>query len=317
MAINDDPFSVRDENAIIALRQWSLDLVPFAHWIDVRQRIYGCSYVEACSAVLDIQKEIYSALLRVLEEGRTFHQFRRDLTPIMETAGWWEDAIATDPVTQKISLIPLADKDRLDDVYHVSLRLSQARSEWQRQQDGKATRPYLRYVGVVDNHIRPQHKLWHGRVLPVDHSWWKVHYPPNGWRCRCSVMSLSETDLELFGFEVSDDPAPDDMVPWRNPAAGDIIDVPSGIDPGWTCNPGEMEAFNKLSKVSIAALIPPRPDFLQRLALYYASEICSPFIFPEEDNGQIDARVIGTINPEFMGLVLSMKRNDDEDEDDA
>ena len=40
------------------------------------------------------------------------------------------------------------------------------------------------YDAVNDSRTRPQHLEWDGLVLPVDHSFWQIHGPPNelGWR---------------------------------------------------------------------------------------------------------------------------------------
>ena len=43
----------------------------------------------------------------------------------------------------------------------------------------------LRYVAVLDARTRPEHRAWHGLILPIDHPLWDTHYPPNGWGCRC------------------------------------------------------------------------------------------------------------------------------------
>ena len=44
---------------------------------------------------------------------------------------------------------------------------------------------------LLDARTRPEH----GVILPVDHPWWKRHYPPNGWKCRCKAMSVGPDDL--------------------------------------------------------------------------------------------------------------------------
>ena len=47
--------------------------------------------------------------------------------------------------------------------------------------------PNLRYSAVNDRRTRPQHRAWHGIVRPLSDDFWNTHYPPNGWRCRCTV----------------------------------------------------------------------------------------------------------------------------------
>lgn len=96
----------------------------------------------------------------------------------------------------------------------------------------------FRYVAVLDARTRPEHMAWHGTVLRWDHPWWQTHYPPNGWRCRCTVMQLSEDDLEDDGFTPSDRPPPGSTRPWTNRRTGETVQVPAGIDPGFQHNVG-------------------------------------------------------------------------------
>ena len=51
----------------------------------------------------------------------------------------------------------------------------------------------LKYVAVQDERTRQTHRVWDGIVLPIGHKFWEVHYPPNGWNCRCHAVSTDET----------------------------------------------------------------------------------------------------------------------------
>lgn len=52
--------------------------------------------------------------------------------------------------------------------------------------------PNLVYRTVGDDRVRPDHAILNGIVKPVDDPFWRTYYPPNGWRCRCTVMNTSE-----------------------------------------------------------------------------------------------------------------------------
>lgn len=47
--------------------------------------------------------------------------------------------------------------------------------------------PNLTYHAVRDERTRETHRAWDGLTLPVEHSFWKTHLPPNDWGCRCYV----------------------------------------------------------------------------------------------------------------------------------
>ena len=165
--------------------------------------------------------------------------FGRRLPPI---GGQYSTPInsLTDPLTGKTRIVQLGSPRRLRIIFDTNLRMSYARGRWERIERVAKSRPYLRYVAVQDARTRPDHMAWHGTVLRWDDSWWRTHYPPNGWRCRCTVMQLSENDLEDDGFTPSSGPPPGSgkTRPWTNKRTGETVQVPAGIDPGFQHNVG-------------------------------------------------------------------------------
>lgn len=73
-------------------------------------------------------------------------------------------------------------------------------------QASKKTRPYLRYSAVEDERTRPSHLAIHGKIYPVDDPFWSVNFPPNGYNCRCDVISLSERQVQKSGLKVETTP---------------------------------------------------------------------------------------------------------------
>jgi len=81
---------------------------------------------------------------------------------------------------------------------------------------------------------------WQGPVLRCAHPFWKTHFPPNGWNCRCTVQQLSERGIQDFGFKVSEHPPEgwDKTRAWENRRTQKVRQVPVGIDPGFDRNVG-------------------------------------------------------------------------------
>jgi SPP1 gp7 family putative phage head morphogenesis protein len=68
--------------------------------------------------------------------------------------------------------------------------------------------PYWQYLSMEDSRVRPSHAALNGIVLPADSPFWKSHFPPWEWGCRCQVVPLSQTDVE--GIQERDAALPED-----------------------------------------------------------------------------------------------------------
>lgn len=58
---------------------------------------------------------------------------------------------------------------------------------------------------MEDKHTRPSHLAMDGKVFPADSPIWDTWYPPNGFKCRCTVRSLSKRQVEERGLKVQTD----------------------------------------------------------------------------------------------------------------
>ena len=64
-------------------------------------------------------------------------------------------------------------------------------------------RPYWKYTTAGDGQVRETHAMMEGRIYRADDPIWDIWYPPNGFRCRCSVVSMTKAQVERSGVEVS------------------------------------------------------------------------------------------------------------------
>lgn len=126
-------------------------------------------------------------------------------------------------------------KHYLDNVFRTNIQSAYGHGRWQQQQRNKDKRQYLMYSAINDSRVRPSHLALNRIVLPIDHPFWLTHYPPVGYRCRCTVISLTEKQALKYGI------TPDDKLP----------EVAEALD--WSSHPlqfGEFEALvdQKISK---------------------------------------------------------------------
>lgn len=258
--------------AIEALRRRGTNLFPSDHWATVWQEQHHGGFTVARSAGFDILKDIHGALMDAMECGTTFDDFKRNLIPTLQKKGWWGRMSVIDPETGEEHTVQLGSVRRLETIFDVNMRVSFAQGRWEQQQEMKDAFPYLRYEGIFDSRIRPQHRRWHGTILPVNHPWWKTHYPPNGWKCRCDAVPVSADDIARYGWKISDDPGDESTVTWVNPATGEVMDVPVGIDPGWAYNPGDTDRAAQLGRVMLEKLA-ALPVSLEATAIMQAAQL--------------------------------------------
>lgn len=72
--------------------------------------------------------------------------------------------------------------------YQTALRGSQMAHQWAKFQKNKDLFPNLEYRTAGDSRVRKEHEKLNKVVKHIDDPFWKTYYPPNGWRCRCTVV---------------------------------------------------------------------------------------------------------------------------------
>jgi SPP1 gp7 family putative phage head morphogenesis protein len=237
------------EKAIAYLRKKGYKITFDHKEMQREEHIYNFTVAKATS--LEILQDIRAEVDKALSEGTTLNTFQKNLRPLLQEKGWWGKKVMTDPKTGEEKLVQLGSSRRLAIIFDTNLRMAYAAGRWEGIQETKDLRPFLRYVSILDGRTRPQHRSWNDVVKLADDPWWDTHYPPNGWRCRCSVQQLSARDLKKQGLEVTTT-TPDGLErKFVDKKTGDTITVPQGIDPGFAYNVG---------KARMKAMVPPPLD---------------------------------------------------------
>lgn len=214
-------------------------LIESFDWRDVWETEHARAFTVAKAMQREVLEDIMAALDAALTEGRTLDQFREELTPLLQARGWWGRQEMTDPLTGETREVQLGSPRRLRTIFEVNMRSAYQAGRWERIERVKAAMPFLRYVAVQDDRTRPEHRAWHGVVLPVDDPWWNTHYPPCGWRCRCTVTQMSGRTLERRGFQVTTNPPRFPPRTYTNRRTGEVTTVEGGVDPGFSFNVGK------------------------------------------------------------------------------
>lgn len=214
--------------------------MPTNKWDDILGKAHDKAFVIAGATSAALLNDMHVALTDAIATGQTIESFRKTFNEIVGKHGWtgW---------TGETTKQGRAWRARL--IYETNIRSTYAAGRWHQDQEVKDAKPYLLYRHS-DGVFAPRllHLKWDGIVLPVDHTWWKTHYPPNGYGCKCQVFSLSKDDMIRRGLVIT----PTNRIPPGEPDKG--WDVAPGAD--WQPSPGayhpkiekSRKIFNKGNK---------------------------------------------------------------------
>jgi SPP1 gp7 family putative phage head morphogenesis protein len=222
--------------------------VPTPRWDTLWRDQHAAAFTVAGAMSADLLADLRASVDKALAEGGTLAEFRREFDAIVQRHGWRHKG---------------KPGWRARTIFETNLRTAYAAGSWQQAQDTKAERPFLRYSAILDNRTRPLHRRWHGTILPIDHPFWRTHYPPNGWGCRCTVITLSQAQLDARGWRVTDPAPASGGVPRRvrQPDGTERIEeVPPGVDPAWAYNVGEANLRWRAARVMADKLAAAPPD---------------------------------------------------------
>ncbi|WP_029896827.1 phage minor head protein [Desulfohalovibrio reitneri] len=169
-------------------------------------------------ARMDQLAEVHSAIGHAVENGESLADFKTRVRGLIERKGWssW----------------------RVETIFRNNVQSAYMAGRHAQMMRAAQARPYWRYVAVKDSRTRPSHLALNGMVYRHEHPFWKQFYPPNGHRCRCSVVTLSGRQVEARGYQVEEDMP--DMVEPIDPATGEKLPpVRPWPDKGFATNVGE------------------------------------------------------------------------------
>lgn len=251
-----DLFNVPPEQAIAFFK--AKGLRPTFSYADMLGEAHDHAFTVAKMMNVDMLAQVRASLDSALANGTPFKEWADGLIPILQSGGWWGRKEVTDPLTGGTIVAQLGSPARLETIFRTNMQSAYAAGQWQEITAQADVAPFLMYDAVDDLRTRPMHAAWDRTVLPVTSGWWKTHYPPNGWNCRCGVIQLAAEDLAGLGLKPAAEPPEDGTYLWQNPRTGHVRKVPNGLDPGFDKNAGisYLDDLKKLSTEKVAALPP-------------------------------------------------------------
>lgn len=224
-------FNVANREAIKYFE--SKGLRPTFSYLEMQRDEHNKALTVAKMMDMDMLQDVHDSLTHAMKKGWTYEEWSDRIIPILQANGWWGRQEVTDPVTGKTIIKELGSPHRLKTIFRTNMQQAYMVGRWQQIMQTAKERPYLRYDAIDDSRTRPKHRKWDGTILPFNHKWWRTHYPPCGYNCRCSITQFSKADLEAYGLEVTENP--------------DLST--DGIDTGFDYNAG-LDHWNHLQDIA-------------------------------------------------------------------
>ncbi|MFT8804545.1 MAG: phage minor head protein [Acetobacter aceti] len=223
---------VRPSDAIAFVRQKTL--VTTASFGELEQEAHARAFTSAGMTEMSMLRKVGADVSRAISEGMSYSEFQKRFLKIADDHDW-------KPRTPFGVERPDDMERRANLIYDTNMSMAYSAGEWKALNTPEAIDiyPWFQYRHHSCPHPRLQHLAWDGLILPRDDPFWITHWPPNGWRCHCTVEPVSRRDMRLNKWEVSESPAIR-LVEKRNPATGRMVQVPEGIDLGFAYNPGRV-----------------------------------------------------------------------------
>lgn len=172
------------------------------NWYEQLADVHARMFTVAKAARMDVLTSIRGEVDRAINEGISRDEFIKTLTPRLQKLGWWGKQIAVDS-SGNAKEIQLGSARRLSLIYDVNTRVAYNSGRYAQMMNTVDSFPYWQYVAVMDGRTRPEHAALNLLVFRYDDPFWKTHYPPNGWLCRCRVRALSEERMKALGLKTS------------------------------------------------------------------------------------------------------------------
>ncbi|EFU2786822.1 phage head morphogenesis protein [Salmonella enterica] len=247
------------------------------NWYETAADVHARSFTVAKAARVDVLTTIQGEVERAIAQGLSQQEFIDTLAPRLKKLGWWGKQVIVDSAGNA-ETVQLGSPRRLALIYNVNTRVAYNVGRYAQLMNSTDTHPFWQYVAVMDSRTRPSHAALNGLVFRYDDPFWKTHYPPNGWNCRCRVRALSQERMDALGLKASrgDKHLTTKQVQAAvDKATGEIINMDVTTfadgarvmtpDAGWSYNPGSA-AFG-LDQALIRKLIEVKSPALREMVV--------------------------------------------------
>jgi len=150
-------------------------VLPDAYYDKKNEALRGETFSIASIESMSVLTDVLNLLNTQIKEGVSFKDFQDRL--------------------KKEELLPQFDENRLSIIYRTNMQSAFMSGQAAKIYDDDYIE-YLQYDAIGDTRTRKSHRAFDGYIAPKDDPFWRTHFPPCGYRCRCGVIALSKRRAE-------------------------------------------------------------------------------------------------------------------------
>lgn len=180
--------------------------VETERWDDMKHGEHSHAFTAAHTAGAGIVEDIFKIMNESLAQGMTFRDFKKQMIPLMEEKGWYGRGDEKDGGKSRDEGKKTGGKGtytnwRLKLIYEVNSLNAFSAGRTRQMLRIAHRRPWWMYLSLMKGkNRRKAHKLLHKKVFHYKNPFWEIYDPANGWCCKCSKKSLSDSELKRQGI---------------------------------------------------------------------------------------------------------------------
>lgn len=179
---------------------------PKASWAytDLLDNAHDRAFVVAKMVDVDLATTVQRSIIDAMQEGKGYKAWAKDIDKVLAKSGWYDGQINVDS-QGNAKKVATGGQHRLETIYRTNVAAAYEAGRQQVIFNDRDDDPfgYLMYSAIMDNRTRPTHKALHGKVMAKSDPAWSSISPPNGYNCRCTIVELTQGQIDRYGYKVS------------------------------------------------------------------------------------------------------------------
>ncbi len=179
---------------------------PKASWAytDLLDNAHDRAFVVAKMVDVDLATTVQRSIINAMKEGKGYKAWAKDIDKVLAKSGWYDGQINVD-AQGNAKKVATGGQHRLETIYRTNVAAAYEAGRQQVIFNDRDDDPfgYVMYSAIMDNRTRPTHKALHGKVMEKSDPAWSSISPPNGYNCRCTIVELTQGQIDRYGYKVS------------------------------------------------------------------------------------------------------------------